>query len=325
MSNDDLKKVIAKIEKDFGKGSIMKLGESPKQTFEVIPTGSIGLNKALGVGGYPKGRIVEIYGPESSGKTTMAIHAVVEEQKKGGRCAYVDMEHAFDSQYAESVGVNVDELYFSQPGNAEEALQIIDELAKSKQFSLIILDSVAALVPKKELDGDMGDSSIGLQARLMSQAMRKLAGVISSNDVCLIMINQLREKIGVMFGSPEVTSGGNALKFYASIRLDIRKVTTNKDGDVAVSNRTRVKVVKNKVAPPFHVTEFNIEFGEGIDSIAEILDVAVEANIVNKSGSWYSYGDSKLGQGFESAKQILKDNPDLLEEIKTKINDQNKG
>jgi recombination protein RecA len=318
MSNKELEAIIAKLNKDFGKGTIMKLGESPKQAIEAISTGSIRLNRALGVGGYPKGRIVEIYGPESSGKTTLAIHAVVEEQRNGGRCAYIDMEHAFDAGYAASVGADVDELYFSQPGSGEEALQIVDELSKSGQFSLIVLDSVAALVPQKELDGEMGDSSIGLQARLMSQAMRKLVTIVNSNNVCLIMINQLREKIGVMFGSPEVTTGGNALKFYASIRLDIRKVTTNKEGDESVSNKVRVKVVKNKVAPPFKQAEFNIEFGEGIDSFTEIMEEAIDRNIIEKGGSWLTYNGHKV-QGFPAMKQILKDNPEMFEEIKLKI------
>ncbi len=319
--NKELTDLINKIEKDFGKGSIMKLGESPKSLVEVIPSGSSRLNNALGVGGYPRGRIVEIYGPESSGKTTLAIHAVVEAQKLGGLCAYIDMEHAFDPDYAGALGVNVDELYFSQPGSGEEALEIIDRLAKSGQFSLIVLDSVAALVPQKELDGEMGDSSIGLQSRLMSQAMRKLVTIVGSKNVCLIMINQLREKIGVMFGSPEVTTGGNALKFYASIRLDIRKVTTNKEEEIAVSNKVRVKVVKNKVAPPFKQAEFNIEFGKGIDTFTETIEDAVDANIIHKSGSWFSYEESKLGQGFDNVKVIFRDNPDLFNEIKHKVNE----
>lgn len=314
----DLETVLAKINKDFGKGTIIKLGESPKGPSEAISTGSRRLNKALGVGGYPRGRIVEIYGPESSGKTTLAIHAVVEEQKNGGTCAYIDMEHAFDTEYAEKVGVNVDELYFSQPGSAEEALQIIDDLAKSGQFNVIVLDSVAALVPQKELDGEMGDSSIGLQARLMSQAMRKLVTIVGSRNVCLIMINQLREKIGVMFGSPEVTTGGNALKFYASIRLDVRRVSSVKDGEEFVSNRTRVKVVKNKVAAPYKTCEFNIEFGVGIDSFTEIIEDAVDANIIEKGGAWYTYNEVKL-QGFENVKQFLRDNPEVFEEIKEKL------
>lgn len=314
----DLETVLAKINKDFGKGTIIKLGESPKGPSQSISTGSRRLNKALGVGGYPRGRIVEIYGPESSGKTTLAIHAVVEEQKNGGTCAYIDMEHAFDTEYAEKVGVNVDELYFSQPGSAEEALQIIDDLAKSGQFNVIVLDSVAALVPQKELDGEMGDSSIGLQARLMSQAMRKLVTIVGSRNVCLIMINQLREKIGVMFGSPEVTTGGNALKFYASIRLDVRRVSSVKDGEEFVSNRTRVKVVKNKVAAPYKTCEFNIEFGVGIDSFTEIIEDAVDANIIEKGGAWYTYNEVKL-QGFENVKQFLRDNPEVFEEIKEKL------
>jgi len=322
MSNN-LDAIIAKLNKDFGKGTIMKLGESPKQSVEVISTGSERLNRALGVGGYPKGRVIEIYGPESSGKTTLAIHAVAEEQKNGGTCAYVDMEHAFDSKYAEALGVDVDELLFSQPGSGEEALQIVDELAKGG-CNLIVLDSVAALVPQKELEGDMGDNSIGLQARLMSQAMRKLVTIVGSKNVCLIMINQLREKIGVMFGSPEVTSGGNALKFYASVRLDIRKVTTNKEDDIAVSNKVRVKVVKNKVAAPFKQAEFNIEFGIGIDKFTEIIEEAVDRNIIEKSGGWYAYEGHKM-QGFDNVKQFLRDNPEVFETIKNKVSvkDQN--
>jgi recombination protein RecA len=319
MSDKELQVVIAKLEKDFGKGTIMKLGESPKQAFDVIPTGSVGLDNALGVKGYPKGRVIEIYGPESSGKTTLAIHAVLEAQKKGELCAYIDMEHAFDADYAKAVGINADDLYFAQPGSGEEALQIVDELTKSGKFGLIVLDSVAALVPQKELDGEMGDSSIGLQARLMSQAMRKLVTLVGSKNLCLIMINQLREKIGVMFGSPEVTTGGNALKYYASIRLDIRKVTTNKEEDEAVSNKVRVKVVKNKVAPPFKQAEFNIEFGRGIDKFAEVLNIAVDRNIIQKSGSWFSYNGDKLGQGFNSVKEVMRDNSELFKEIEEKV------
>ena len=314
-----LQQALAKIEKDFGKGSIMKMGEEQIANVEVIPTGSIGLNAALGVGGYPKGRIIEIFGPESSGKTTLAIHAMAECQKAGGICAFIDAEHAFDRFYAANLGVDVDNLYISQPDNGEQALEIADQLIRSSAIDLIIIDSVAALTPKKEIEGDMGDSAVGLQARLMSQALRKLTSTISKTKTTCIFINQLREKIGVMFGNPETTTGGNALKFYSSVRLDIRKVTTLKDGDTPIGNQVRVKVVKNKVAPPFRKAEFEITFGEGISKIGEIVSLAVEHEIIKKSGSWFSYGDSKLGQGAEAVKALLKDNPELCEEIEAKI------
>jgi len=314
-----LQQALAKIEKDFGKGSIMKMGDEQIANVEVIPTGSIGLNAALGVGGYPKGRIIEIFGPESSGKTTLAIHAMAECQKAGGICAFIDAEHAFDRFYAANLGVDVDNLYISQPDNGEQALEIADQLIRSSAIDLIIVDSVAALTPKKEIEGDMGDSSVGLQARLMSQALRKLTSTISKTKTTCIFINQLREKIGVMFGNPETTTGGNALKFYSSVRLDIRKVSTLKDGDTPVGNQVRVKVVKNKVAPPFRKAEFEITFGEGISKVGEIVDLGVELEIIKKSGSWFSYGDSKLGQGGDAVKALLKDNPELCEEIEEKI------
>ena len=314
-----LQAAMAKIEKDFGKGSIMKMGDEKIENVEVIPTGSIGLNAALGVGGYPKGRIVEIYGPESSGKTTLAIHAIAECQKAGGIAAFIDAEHAFDRFYAEKLGVDIDNLYMSQPDNGEQALEIADQLIRSSAIDLLIVDSVAALTPKKEIEGDMGDSAVGLHARLMSQALRKLTGTIAKTNTTCIFINQLREKIGVMFGNPETTTGGNALKFYASVRLDIRKVTAIKDGDNVIGNQVRVKVVKNKVAPPFRKTEFEITFGEGISKIGEIIDLATEYDIIKKSGSWFSYGDSKLGQGREAVKELLKDNPELCEELEAKI------
>ena len=314
-----LQQALAKIEKDFGKGSIMKMGDEQIANVEVIPTGSIGLNAALGVGGYPKGRIIEIYGPESSGKTTLAIHAMAECQKAGGICAFIDAEHAFDRFYAANLGVDVDNLYISQPDNGEQALEIADQLIRSSAIDLIIVDSVAALTPKKEIEGDMGDSAVGLQARLMSQALRKLTSTISKTKTTCIFINQLREKIGVMFGNPETTTGGNALKFYSSVRLDIRKVAVLKDGDTPIGNQVRVKVVKNKVAPPFRKAEFEITFGEGISKIGEIVDLGTEFEIIKKSGSWFSYGDSKLGQGRDAVKALLKDNPELCEEIEAKI------
>ena len=314
-----LQAAMAKIEKDFGKGSIMKMGDEKIENVEVISTGSIGLNAALGVGGYPKGRIIEIYGPESSGKTTLAIHAIAECQKAGGIAAFIDAEHAFDRFYAEKLGVDIDNLYMSQPDNGEQALEIADQLIRSSAIDLLIVDSVAALTPKKEIEGDMGDSAVGLHARLMSQALRKLTGTIAKTNTTCIFINQLREKIGVMFGNPETTTGGNALKFYASVRLDIRKVTAIKDGDNVIGNQVRVKVVKNKVAPPFRKTEFEITFGEGISKIGEIIDLATEYDIIKKSGSWFSYGDSKLGQGREAVKELLKDNPELCEELEAKI------
>ena len=314
-----LQAAMAKIEKDYGKGSIMKLGDEQIANVEVIPTGSIALNVALGVGGYPKGRIIEIYGPESSGKTTLAIHAIAEVQKAGGIAAFIDAEHAFDRFYAANLGVDIDNLYISQPDNGEQALEIADQLIRSSAIDLVIVDSVAALTPKKEIEGDMGDSTVGLQARLMSQALRKLTSTISKTNTTCIFINQLREKIGMMFGNPETTTGGNALKFYASVRLDIRKVTTLKDGDTPIGNQVRVKVVKNKVAPPFRKAEFEITFGEGISKVGEIVDLGVEYNIIKKSGSWFSYGDSKLAQGRDATKELLKDNPELCEELEAKI------
>ncbi len=310
---------MQKIEKDFGKGSIMKMGDEKIENVEVIPTGSIGLNAALGVGGYPKGRIIEIYGPESSGKTTLAIHAIAECQKAGGIAAFIDAEHAFDRFYAEKLGVDIDNLYISQPDNGEQALEIADQLIRSSAIAILVVDSVAALTPKKEIEGDMGDSAVGLHARLMSQALRKLTGTIAKTNTTCIFINQLREKIGVMFGNPETTTGGNALKFYASVRLDIRKVTSIKDGDNVIGNQVRVKVVKNKVAPPFRKAEFEITFGEGISKVGELVDLGVEYNIIKKSGSWFSYDDAKLAQGRDAVKALLKDNPELCEEIEAKI------
>lgn len=314
-----LQAAMAKIEKDFGKGSIMRMGDEQIEDVEVIPTGSIALDCALGVGGYPRGRIIEIYGPESSGKTTLAIHAIAETQKAGGIAAFIDAEHAFDRFYAAKLGVDVDNLWISQPDNGEQALEIADQLIRSSAIDILVIDSVAALTPKKEIDGDMGDSNVGLQARLMSQALRKLTSNISKTNTTCIFINQLREKIGVMFGSPETTTGGNALKFYTSVRLDIRKVTSLKDGDQVVGNQVRVKVVKNKVAPPFRKAEFEITFGEGISKIGEIVDLGVEYDIIKKSGSWYSYQDSKLAQGRDATKKLLKDNPELCEELEAQI------
>ena len=314
-----LQAAMAKIEKDFGKGAIMRMGEEKIENVDAIPTGSIGLNAALGVGGYPKGRIIEIYGPESSGKTTLAIHAIAECQKAGGVAAFIDAEHAFDRFYAANLGVDIDNLYISQPDNGEQALDIADELIRSSAIDIIVIDSVAALTPKKEIEGDMGDSSVGLQARLMSQALRKLTSTIAKTNTTCIFINQLREKIGVMFGSPETTTGGNALKFYASVRLDIRPYGKVKDGDDILGNQVRVKVVKNKVAPPFRKAEFEIIFGEGISKVGEIVDLGVEYNIIKKSGSWFSYGDSKLGQGRDATKNLLRDNPELCEELEAKI------
>ena len=322
MSDDKLKVLklaMDKIEKDYGKGSVMMLGEKGHEPMEVISTGSLGLDVALGVGGLPRGRIIEIYGPESSGKTTVAIHTIAEAQKKGGICAIIDAEHAFDSAYATKLGVDVDSLIISQPDYGEQALEIADRLISSGAVDVVVIDSVAALVPKGELEGEMGESKMGLQARLMSQALRKLTATISRTGCCCIFINQLREKIGVMFGNPETTTGGNALKFYASVRLDIRRISQIKDGDVANGNRTRVKVVKNKVAPPFRQVEFDIIFGEGISKVGEIIDMGVELQILQKSGSWYSYNDSKVGQGRDSVKQFLVDNPELSAEIESKI------
>ena len=314
-----LQAAMAKIEKDFGKGSIMKLGDEQIENIEVIPTGSIALDNALGVGGYPKGRIIEIYGPESSGKTTLAIHAIAEAQKAGGIAAFIDAEHAFDRFYAAKLGVDVDNLWISQPDNGEQALQIADQLISSSAIDILVIDSVAALTPKKEIEGDMGDNVVGLQARLMSQALRKLTSIISKTNTTCIFINQLRDKIGIMFGNPETTTGGNALKFYASVRLDIRKASAIKDGENVLGNLVRVKVVKNKVAPPFRKAEFEITFGEGISKIGEIIDLGVEHNIIQKSGSWFSYDGSKLGQGRDAAKALLKDNPELAEEIEAKV------
>lgn len=316
-----LQAAMAKIEKDFGKGSIMKMGDQQVEDVDVIPTGSLALNAALGVGGYPRGRIMEIFGPESSGKTTLAIHAIAEAQKAGGIAAFIDAEHAFDRFYASKLGVDIDNLLISQPDNGEQALEIADQLIRSSAIDIIVIDSVAALTPKKEIEGDMGDSMVGLQARLMSQALRKLTSNISKTNTTCIFINQLREKIGIMFGNPETTTGGNALKFYASVRLDIRKVTTLKDGDAAYGNQVRVKIVKNKVAPPFRKAEFEITFGEGISHTGEIVDLGVELGVIKKSGSWFSYGESRLGQGREAVKKVIGDNPELAEELEQKIAD----
>ena len=314
-----LQAAITKIEKDYGKGSVMKLGDEKIENVEVIRTGSISLDYALGVGGYPKGRIIEIYGPESSGKTTLAIHAIAEAQKAGGIAAFIDAEHAFDRFYAAKLGVDVDNLFISQPDNGEQALEIADQLIRSAAIDIVVVDSVAALTPKAEIEGDMGDNKVGLQARLMSQALRKLTATISKTNTTCIFINQLREKIGVMFGNPETTTGGNALKFYASVRLDIRKGAAIKDGDNILGNEVRVKVVKNKVAPPFRKAEFDIMFGEGISRAGEVFGLAVANGIIDKSGSWYSYAGSKLGQGTDACKALLKDNPELLDELETKV------
>ena len=314
-----LQATMDKIEKDFGKGAIMKLGDRPEGDVSVIPSGSIALDHALGVGGYPRGRVIEIFGPESSGKTTLAIHAIAEAQKAGGFAAIIDAEHAFDRTYAKNLGVDVDTLLISQPDNGEQALEIADDLIRSGAIDIIVVDSVAALTPKAEIEGEMGDQKMGLQARLMSQALRKLTANISKTNTCCIFINQLREKIGVMFGNPETTTGGNALKFYASVRIDVRKVTQLKDGDDPTGNRTRVKIVKNKMAPPFRKAEFDIVFGEGISKIGEIVDLGVEFDIIKKSGSWFSYGESRLAQGRDAVKKLLMDNPELTEEIDGKI------
>ena len=314
-----LQAAMAKIEKDFGKGSIMKLGDQNVEDVEVIPTGSISLDIALGVGGYPKGRIIEIYGPESSGKTTLAIHAIAEAQKQGGIAAFIDAEHAFDRFYAAKLGVDVSNLWIAQPDNGEQALQIADQLISSAAVDIVVIDSVAALTPKAEIEGDMGDNKVGLQARLMSQALRKLTATISKTNTACIFINQLREKIGIMFGNPETTTGGNALKFYASVRLDIRKGSPIKDGDTVIGNEVRVKVVKNKVAPPFRKAEFEITFGEGISKVGEILDLGVKYDIIQKSGSWFSYNGAKLAQGRDATKALLKDNPELCEELETLV------
>jgi recombination protein RecA len=314
-----LELTLGKLEKSYGKGVVMKLGERVVEDIEAIPTGSIGLDLALGIGGYPRGRVVEIYGPESSGKTTLTIHAIAEVQKQGGIAAFIDAEHAFDAAYAKNLGVDVDNLYISQPDNGEQALEIADHLISSGAVDLVVIDSVAALTPKSEIEGEMGDSKMGLHARLMSQALRKLTATISKTQCTVIFINQIRMKIGVMFGNPETTTGGNALKFYSSIRLDIRRIGAIKNGEDIVGNRTRVKVVKNKVAPPFRKVEFDIMFGEGISRSGEVLDKAVDLDVVNKSGSWFSYGDTKLGQGRDAVKQMIADNPELAQEIETKI------
>ncbi|HLU84387.1 MAG TPA: recombinase RecA [Vicingaceae bacterium] len=314
-----LQLTMDRLEKSYGKGIVMKMGDSPVQNVEVIPTGSLTLDLALGIKGYPKGRIVEIYGPESSGKTTLTIHAIAECQKQGGIAAFIDAEHAFDPTYAAALGVDIDSLIISQPDNGEQALEIADNLIRSGAVDLLIVDSVAALTPKAEIEGEMGDSQMGLQARLMSKALRKLTSSIQKANCCTIFINQLRDKIGVMFGNPETTSGGNALKFYASIRIDIRRATQIKDGEEITGNRTKVKIVKNKVAPPFKKAEFDIMYGEGISKVGEIIDLAVDHDVVKKSGSWFSYGDTKLGQGRDAVKQLLKDNPELMEEIEQKI------
>ncbi len=314
-----LQVAMDKIDKTFGRGSIMKMGDENIENIDVIPTGSIGLNFALGVGGYPRGRIIEIYGPESSGKTTLAIHAIAEAQKMGGIAAIIDAEHAFDRFYAESLGVDVNNLWISQPDNGEQALEIADQLIRSSAIDVIVIDSVAALTPKAEIEGDMGDNKVGLQARLMSQALRKLTATVSKTNTCCIFINQLREKIGVMFGNPETTTGGNALKFYSSVRLDIRRLGQLKDGDQVLGNATRVKVVKNKVAPPFRKAEFDIMFGRGICKEGEIIDLGVDLGIVKKSGAWFSYDGTKLGQGRDAAKQMVLDNPELADELEAKI------
>ena len=314
-----LQATIDKIEKDYGKGTIMKLGDQPQWDVQVIPSGSIALDHALGIGGYPRGRIIEIYGPESSGKTTLAIHAIAQAQKQGGIAAMIDAEHAFDRTYAKALGVNLETLLISQPDNGEQALEIADNLIRSGAIDIVVIDSVAALTPKAEIEGEMGDNKVGLQARLMSQALRKLTANIAKTNTCCIFINQLREKIGIMFGNPETTTGGNALKFYASVRIDVRRTTQIKDGEEALGNRTRVKVVKNKMAPPFKKAEFDIVFGEGISRVGEIIDLGVDFDIIHKSGSWFSYNGEKLAQGREAVKQLLTDNPELCDEIEAKI------
>jgi recombination protein RecA len=314
-----LKLTLDKIDKTYGKGTIMRLGDSAVESMEVIPSGSLSLDLALGVNGYPRGRVIEIYGPESSGKTTLTIHAIAEAQRKGGIAAFIDAEHAFDRFYAEKLGVDIENLLISQPDNGEQALEIADNLIRSGAIDIIVIDSVAALVPKSELEGEMGDSKMGLQARLMSQAMRKLTASISKTNCTCIFINQLREKIGVMFGNPETTTGGNALKYYSSIRLDIRRMGQIKEGDEIMGNRVKVKVVKNKVAPPFRQAEFDILYGQGISKVGEIIDMATDLNIVKKSGSWFSYGDTKLGQGRDAVKALLSDNPELADELEAKI------
>ena len=314
-----LQATLSNIEKNYGKGSVMKLGDKPVEEIAVIPTGSIGLDVALGVRGLPKGRIIEIYGPESSGKTTIALHAIAEAQKLGGIAAFIDAEHAFDPSYAKNLGVDTNELLISQPDSGEQALEIADNLIRSGAIDIIVIDSVAALTPKSEIEGEMGDSKMGLQARLMSQAMRKLTATIGRTRCCCVFINQLRDKIGISYGSPETTTGGNALKFYASVRIDIRKTSAIKDGEQSIGNRVRVKVVKNKVAPPFRQAEFDIIFGQGISRIGEVIDLGVDHEIIKKSGSWFSYGETKLGQGRDSVKQIFTDNPELMDEIEQKV------
>jgi|TARA_E500000178_G_C17022895_1_gene756461 recombination protein RecA len=315
-----LKLTLDKLDKTYGKGTVMKMGDSPDENVEAISSGSLGLDIALGVGGYPKGRVIEIYGPESSGKTTLTLHAIAECQKKGGIAAFIDAEHAFDRFYAENLGIDIENLIISQPDHGEQALEIADNLIRSGAIDMVIIDSVAALTPKSEIEGEMGDSKMGLHARLMSQALRKLTSSISKTNCTVIFINQLREKIGIMFGNPETTTGGNALKFYASIRLDIRRSTQIKSSDgVVMGNKTRVKIVKNKVAPPFKLAEFDIMYGEGISKVGEIIDLAVESEIINKSGSWFSYDGTKLGQGRDAVKSLLKDNPDLMETLETKL------
>ncbi len=324
ISKDKLKALevtIGKIEKDFGKGTIMKLGDHAIENIQIIPSGSIALDAALGIGGYPRGRVIEIYGPEASGKTTLAIHAIAEAQKNGGIAAIIDAEHTFDRNYAEKLGVDVENLLISQPDNGEQALEITDNLIRSGALDIVVIDSVAALTPKAEIEGEMGDSKMGLQARLMSQALRKLTANISKTNTSCVFINQLREKIGVMFGNPETTTGGNALKFYASVRLDIRRTSQLKDGEEIIGNRTRVKVVKNKLAPPFKKADFDILYGEGISQLGELVDLGVDFDIIKKSGSWFSYGDTKLGQGRDAVKQIVKDNPELYDELRLKISE----
>jgi recombination protein RecA len=314
-----LEVTLGKIEKDFGKGTIMKLGDHAIENIQVISTGSIGLDAALGIGGIPRGRVIEIYGPEASGKTTLAIHAIAEAQKNGGIAAIIDAEHTFDRNYAEKLGVDVENLLISQPDNGEQALEITDNLIRSGALDIVVIDSVAALTPKAEIEGEMGDSKMGLQARLMSQALRKLTANISKTNTSCVFINQLREKIGIMFGNPETTTGGNALKFYASVRLDIRRTSQLKEGEEIIGNRTRVKIVKNKLAPPFQKADFDIIYGEGISQLGEIVDLGTDFNIIKKSGSWFSYGETKIGQGRDAVKQILKDNPELYDELKVKV------
>jgi len=325
MSNTDklkaLQLTLDKLEKSYGKGAVMKLGDEAVEPLESISTGSLGLDIALGIGGLPKGRVIEIYGPESSGKTTLATHVIAEAQKKGGIAAFIDAEHAFDKYYAQKLGVDVENLLIAQPDNGEQALEIADNLIRSGAIDIIVIDSVAALVPKAEIEGEMGDSKMGLQARLMSQALRKLTGTIAKTGCCCIFINQLREKIGIMFGNPETTTGGNALKFYASVRLDIRRISQIKETDEVTGNRVKVKIVKNKVAPPFRIAEFDIMFGEGISKAGEVVDLGVEFEIIKKAGSWFSYGDTKLGQGRDAVKQLLLENPELMEELEAKIKD----